>query len=93
MFSRKLITSTFAALSLGVVALASSPASAGPYWKPYPKYWGPYGGGYVAAGVLGGMALGAMAASGGGYASDCYLVRRKIHTPYGLLIRKVRVCE
>ena len=94
MVSRKLLTSTFAALSLGVVALASSPASASPYWTPYPKYWGgPYGGGYVAAGVLGGMALGAMAASGGGYASDCYIVRRKIHTPYGLLIRKVRVCE
>jgi hypothetical protein len=94
MVSRKLLASTFAALSFGVVALASSPASASPYWTPYPKYrGGPYGGGYVAAGVLGGMALGAMAASGGGYASDCYLVRRKIHTPYGLLIRKVRVCE
>jgi hypothetical protein len=94
MVSRKLLASTFGALSLGVVALASSPASASPYWTPYPKYWGgPYGGGYVAAGVLGGMALGAMAASGGGYASNCYLVRRKIHTPYGLLIRKVRVCE
>jgi hypothetical protein len=38
------------------------------------------------------MALGAMAASGG-YASDCYIVRRKVHTPYGLLIRRVRVCE
>jgi hypothetical protein len=94
MVSRKLITRTFAALALGTVALASAPASASPIWKPYPKYWGgPYGGGYVAAGVLGGMALGAMAASGGGYVSDCYLVRRKLYTPYGIVIRRVRVCE
>jgi hypothetical protein len=93
MFSRKLITSTFAALTLGAAALASAPASAGPIWKPYPKYYG----GYMAAGLIGGMALGAMAASAHATpvyeAEDCYTVRRKVHTPYGLLIRKVRVCE
>ncbi len=93
MFSRKLLTGTLAALALGTAALASAPASAG--WKPYYGYG--YGGGYLAAGVIGGMALGAMAASSGAtypaYAAECYLVRRKIHTPYGLLIRKVRVCE
>ena len=88
MFSRKLLTSTSAALPLGVAALASAPASASPIWKPYPKYYG----GYIAAGLIGGMALGAMAASGGGYISDCYLVRRKLYTPYGIVIRRVRVC-
>jgi hypothetical protein len=95
MFSRKLLTSTFAALTLGTVALASAPASA---FTPYPYYG--YGGGYVAAGVIGGMALGAMAASAAASAhtpiydeAECYIVRRKVHTPYGLLIRKVRVCE
>jgi hypothetical protein len=97
MFSRKLITSTFAALTLGTVALASAPASAGPIWKPYPKYYGGhYGGGYMAAGLIGGMALGAMAASAHAspvYDSDCYLVRRKVHTPYGIVIRRVQVCE
>ncbi|HEV2605974.1 MAG TPA: hypothetical protein VGU24_20180 [Microvirga sp.] len=98
MLSRKLLTSTFAALTLGAAALASAPASAGPIWKPYPKYYGGYyGGGYMAAGLIGGMALGAMAASAHAApvyeAEDCYTVRRKVHTPYGLLIRKVRVCE
>jgi hypothetical protein len=50
--------------------------------------------------VIGGMALGAMAASAAASAhapiydeAECYIVRRKVHTPYGLLIRKVRVCE
>jgi hypothetical protein len=94
MFSRKLVTGAFAALTLGTVALASAPASAGPIWKPYPGY---YGGGYVAAGLIGGMALGAMAASSAHaspvYATDCYLVRRKLHTPYGIVIRRVQVCE
>lgn len=96
MFSRKLLTGTLAALALGTAALASAPASAG--WKPYPGYYGyGYGGGYLAAGVIGGMALGAMAASGGAtypaYAADCYLVRRKVHTPYGIAIRRVQICE
>jgi uncharacterized membrane protein YedE/YeeE len=95
MVSRKLLTSTFAALTLGTVALASAPASA---LTPYPYYG--YSGGYVAAGVIGCMALGAIAASAAASAhtpvheeSECYIVRRKVHTSYGLLIRKVRVCE
>ena len=57
-----------------------------------------YGGGYgfpLAAGVLGGLALGA-AAGGyyGGYYGDCYLQRQAVYTPYGAFAgyRNVRVC-
>ena len=94
MFSRKSLATGFAALTLGLTALgAASPASAGwKPWKPYPKYYGGYYGGYMAAGLAGGMALGALAASSS-YGADCYIVRRKVATPYGLLIKKVRVCE
>jgi hypothetical protein len=44
-------------------------------------------------GVVGGMALGAMAASSA-YAEECYVVRRKVVDEYGdVYIRRIRVCE
>jgi len=72
------------------------------YGRPY--YGHPYryrrsNGGAVAAGLIGGLALGALAASAARpyYAapaySDCYIERQRVRDRYGrLFIRRVRVC-
>jgi hypothetical protein len=73
----------------GAVMTSSTQAQAG--WK----------GGYVAAGVVGGLALGAMAASAYRpyyaapvyYAPACYKVRRTVWTPYGYRVVKDVVCN
>lgn len=61
--------------------------------KPHHHGWG---GGAMAAGVMGGLALGAIAASAApAYVDDgCYTVRRRYVDAYGdLVIRRVRICE
>ncbi len=68
---------------------------------PYKPYYGHgYGGGAVAAGLIGGMALGAMAASQAGAApayadeGECWIERRKVLTRSGYyVLRRVQVCE
>jgi hypothetical protein len=85
------LTAALTALTLGGSVLATSaPAEAG---------WGRRGA--FAAGVVGGLALGAIATSTyPAYASpvyaggDCYLVKRRYVNAYGeLIIRHVQVCE
>jgi hypothetical protein len=82
-----------AALTFGL-AMASTPASAHDDWV------GPG----IAAGVLGGMALGAAAASAAQpryyapapvYGGDCWIERRPVYDNWGNYIgrRRIRVCE
>jgi hypothetical protein len=86
------LTAALAALTLGGAVLATSaPAEAG---------WGRRGyGGAIAAGVIGGLALGAIASSRPAYAvpvyeGDCYIVKRRYVNAYGeLVIRREQVCE
>jgi hypothetical protein len=93
---QRTFTASLAALSLaGTLALASSPASA--------SGWNHHWNGPLAAGVVGGLALGAVA--GGGYPSaayyvapayeGCYFARRPIYDGWGEFVgyRRVRVCE
>jgi hypothetical protein len=97
---KKIAVVAIAALSLS--ASFSTPASA---WC---NGWG-CGGGYnagpaVAAGVLGGLALGAVAASAAQpryyapapvYGGDCWFERRPVYDSWGNYIgrRRIRVCE
>jgi hypothetical protein len=89
-------TASLAALSLASVLAAASPASAGG--------WNHHWNGPLAAGVVGGLALGAIA--GAGYPSaayyydppvyeGCYIARRPAYDGWGEFVgyRRVRVCE
>lgn len=102
MFSRKTLTAATAALTLGASVMAfANPASAG-HWRHR------HHGGAVAAGVIGGLALGALAASAArpGYAApvhgaygpvygpECYTVRRRVVDGWGnVYLRRVRYCD
>ena len=96
--SKKVVAGALAALTMaGTLALTSTEASA--QWRR--GYgWGP---GAVAAGVVGGLALGALAARPyyygppGYYAygdgPDCYITRRRVWVEgYGWTLRRVTVC-
>jgi hypothetical protein len=96
--SKKVVAVALAALTMaGTLALTSTEASA--QWRR--GYgWGP---GAVAAGVVGGLALGALAARPyyygppGYYAydngPDCYVTRRRVWVEgYGWTLRRVTVC-
>ena len=94
--SKKVVAGALAALTMaGTLALSSTEASA--YWRGYG--WGP---GAVAAGVIGGLALGALAArpyyygpppSYYAYGPDCYVTRRRVWVDgYGWTFRRVTVC-
>ena len=72
----------------GALAFSAAPAkadhwSSGPYHSHYHGYHSgyPYYGGY-----------GYPYASGGYYDDDCYVVRRRVLTPYGWRIRRAVVC-
>ena len=95
--TRKSLTAAAAALAMGAALAASAtPAAAGGWRHEYG--WG------VAAGVAGGLALGALASQpryyGGPryyaepvYAGDCYVVRRQILTDYGWRTVRRTVCD
>ncbi len=96
--TRKSLTAAAAALAMGAVLSATAtPAAAGGGW--HHKYgWG------IAAGVAGGLALGALASQpryyGGPryyaepvYGGDCYVVRRRILTDYGWRTVRRTVCD
>jgi hypothetical protein len=96
--SKKVVAGALAALTMaGTLALTSTEASA--QWRR--GYgWGP---GAVAAGVFGGLALGALAARpyyygppgyyAYGYGPDCYVTRRRVWVEgYGWTLRRVTVC-
>lgn len=84
---RKLTITLGAVAVVAAAALAPTTASAGGGWKH--KHWhGSHGwhGGY------GGFGIGFY---GPAYyaGSDCYVVRRVVHTPYGKRLRPVTVCD
>jgi hypothetical protein len=91
--SKKLMAGALAALTMvGTLAVTSTEASA--QWR---RGWGP---GAVAAGVVGGLALGALAArpyygAPGYYAygPECWVERRRYWDGYGYVVRRVRICE
>ncbi|MCZ8316257.1 hypothetical protein [Phreatobacter sp.] len=78
-----LAAAAVATLSVGI----SSQAEAGP-WHRRHLAWGV---GALATGVIVGGAI--AAANSRAYASECYLTRRWVDTPYGMERRTVRVCE
>ncbi len=78
-----LAAAAVATLSVGI----SSQAEAGP-WHRRHIGWGV---GALATGVIVGGAI--AAANSRAYASECYLTRRWVDTPYGMERRTVRVCE
>ncbi len=83
-------TKTFALAAVAVAALSvgvSTQADAGPFHR---RHIG-WGVGAVATGLIVGGAI--AAANSRAYASDCYLTRRWVDTPYGMERRTVRVCE
>jgi hypothetical protein len=94
----KILTSTVAALTLGAAVLATSaPAEAGwRYRRGYYGYGYGYGGGALAAGLIGGLALGAIAASAAAAQPvpvSCYWVKRQFVSPRGYLVtRREQVC-
>ena len=102
---KKLLT-TLAAVGTIAVASVAAPTSASAQWRGgWRGHHGGWGGGAVAAGVLGGLALGAVAANSypyyGGYGygpayaygpGGCYLQRERVWDGFGWRIRRVRVC-
>jgi hypothetical protein len=102
---KKLLTTLAAVGTIGIAAVAA-PTSASAQWRGHHHGWG--GGGAVAAGVLGGLAVGAIASSAygapygygypaGAYAygpgpGGCYLQRERFWDGWGWRIRRVRVC-
>lgn len=108
---KKTIAAGLAAVTLGGAAIASAtPAAAQWGWGPRYGYgygYRPYyGGGAVAAGLVGGLALGALATRPYGYpyygayapagyygGGECFIERRRTIDPWGrVIIRRVRTC-
>ena len=89
---RKTLTASLAALTLGGAVLGTTTTPAAAWGYGYHGGWG-WGGPAIAAGVIGGMALGAAAASassGGYYACTA---RQPVYDAYGYVryYRAVRV--
>lgn len=110
---KKTIAAGLAAVTLAGTAIASAtPASAQWGWGPrygygYGYRYRPYyGGGAVAAGLVGGLAVGALAARPYGYPyygyapaaygydyGECVIERRRTIDPWGrVIVRRVRTC-
>ena len=91
---KKTLTASLAALTLGMTVLTSAtPASA-------------RGGGLLAAGIIGGLALGAIAAGSAQaapgyygpqrvYGGECWMERREVTNSWGDVVgyRRIRVCN
>jgi hypothetical protein len=78
-----LAAATVAVMSVGI----STQADAGPFFGRRAGF----AFGALATGIVVGGAI--AAANSRAYASDCYLTRRWVDTPYGVEHRTVRVCE
>jgi hypothetical protein len=107
--NRAMITATLALAAVGGVGVPTTSAEAG--WRGGPWGYGPYArygyyrrpnyGGAVAAGVVGGLALGALAASRPVYygptvvyAPDCHFARRTYYDAWGnAVVRRVQICD
>ena len=89
--TRKIITATITALTLGVaVAASSTPAAA---WGHHHYGWG---GGALVGGLAAGALLGGVIAANQGYGyGGCYLSRQPVVNRWGDVVgyRRVRVCE
>jgi hypothetical protein len=115
--AKKLGIAAVAALSLAGATLATSDTAQARPWGGHQFRGGGWhgggwyrgGAGWVAPALIGGLALGALAASttygygygyGYGYPTyvvdddygGCYLKRRVRYTPFGPVVRRVRVC-
>ena len=110
---RAMIGATLALAVIGGVGVPTTSAEAG--WRGGPWRYGPYArygyyrrpnyGGAVAAGVVGGLALGALAASRPVYvypaygptvvyAPDCHFARRTYYDAWGnAVVRRVQICD
>ena len=87
---RKLAIALGAATVVAAAALSPTAASAAGGWHGHHGHHGHHGG------HGGGFRVGFYApayAQGYGYASDCYVVRRVVFTPYGKRLRRVTVCN
>jgi hypothetical protein len=82
---KKIIASSLAVVTVaGALAATSGSAQAKPFPKPIPFHHHHGFGSWGAAGLIGGLALGAVAASA--YANDgydCGRVRQRVYTPDG----------
>jgi hypothetical protein len=72
------------------------------YYGGYPYGYRRSNGGAVAAGLIGGLALGALAATAARpayyypttYAAPCYIERRRVYDRYGrIVVQRVQVCN
>lgn len=93
---KKTLATGFAALALAGAMTISHSSDAEARWR---RGYG-YGGGAVAAGVIGGLALGAIAASAAAprptyVEGGCYRVRRSVWNEYQgrYVVRRVTVCD
>jgi hypothetical protein len=101
---KKKIAGGAAALVLGTSLVAMAPNEASAQWR---RHGGGWRGPGIAAGVVGGLALGALATGAynngyyGGpgyyaapvYGGDCYLTRERVWNGYTWVNRRVRVCD
>lgn len=87
---KKTLTAALATVAVaGAMTLQAGQAEAR-YWRHG------YGGGAVAAGIIGGLALGAIAASAAPrYVGACYRAHRTVWSPYhgAYVVRRVTVCD
>jgi hypothetical protein len=82
---KKIIASSLAVVTVaGALATTSGAAQAKPFPfpKPFPHHHHGFGG-WGAAGLIGGLALGAVAASAYADSYDCGRVRQRVYTPDG----------
>ena len=91
------IGAAFAAMLVGL-SVAAAPAQAGPK-KFYPKHYGYHHhhhgyGAPLAAGIVGALALGAVAAAAASSQPSCYIEERERMDRFGnVYVRPVRVCN
>ena len=88
--SRKIITASLAALTLGATIASTATPAAAWGWR---HHHGGFGGGALAAGLIGGLAVGAIAAEASGYGYDTCVARQPVYDDYGNFIgyRRARV--
>jgi hypothetical protein len=87
---KKAISAILIASTLGAAAIATSAPASAAYWGHHRGYHG----GAVAAGVIGMLALGAIAASAS-TPRQCWIERRAVTNRFGDVIgsRRIRVCN
>lgn len=89
---KKFLTAGLVASTVGASVLAASSSAQAGHWHHH-RHHGHYWGGAAAAGVLGALAVGAIAANS--YGGGCYFTRQPVTDGWGnfLYYRRVRVCD